>query len=61
MATPNDIDRLDIESYVARARRMRSEATGELIFAAARGVRSLFAALIKKLTRSISASPAAQH
>jgi hypothetical protein len=56
-----DIDRLDIEACVARARKMRSEATGELIFAAARGVRSLLSALLGRLGRLFHAGPAAQH
>jgi hypothetical protein len=56
-----NIDRLDIEAHVARARRMRSEATGELIFAAARGLRSLISALLVKLQQLIHHGPAPQH
>jgi hypothetical protein len=55
------MNRLDIEAHVARARAMRSEATGELIFAAARGLRSLISALLVKLEHLIHHRPAAQN
>jgi hypothetical protein len=61
MATHKDIDRLDIEAHVARARRLRSEATGELIFAAARALRSRYSALAARLGALFHSGPAAQH
>jgi hypothetical protein len=56
-----EMNRLDIEAHVARARRMRSEATGELIFAAGRLLRRRVAALAARLGRLFHGSPAAQH
>lgn len=56
-----EMNRLDIEAHVARARAMRSEATGELIFAAARGLRSVISGVLLKLGRALHHGPAVQH
>lgn len=61
MATHKDIDRLDIEAYVARARAARSAATGELIFAGAAALRRGLSSLFAKLGGLFHSGAAAQH
>jgi hypothetical protein len=54
-----DLDRWEIETYVEHARRMRSEACGELIAAGWNAVRRQLTLLVRRLAASIPHLPAA--
>jgi hypothetical protein len=54
-----DLDRLEIEAYVEHARRMRSEACGELLAAGWNAVRRQLTLLARRLAASVPHLPAA--